>query len=66
MAENVCSCGEGYIGATCDQPVYSECSTNPCQKNEKCGVLAGSYYCEANCNESGNPVCGLPGNTGTY
>ncbi len=46
VSDNVCACSEGYTEPTCNTPIYSLCSVNPCGQGERCGILAGSHYCQ--------------------
>ncbi len=63
VLDNVCACSQGYTGPTCNTPVYSLCSVNPCGQDERCGLLAGSHYC-GDCPAGGNSgslLCQLTG-----
>uniref|UniRef100_A0A1X7TZR4 EGF-like domain-containing protein n=2 Tax=Amphimedon queenslandica TaxID=400682 RepID=A0A1X7TZR4_AMPQE len=44
VSTDVCACGEGYEGSTCDSIVTTECVQNPCNGGG-CQYHAGSYIC---------------------
>ena len=65
VSDNVCACSEGYTEPTCNTPIYSLCPVNPCGQGERCGLLAGSHYCQ-DCvatagGNSDTLLCQLPG-----
>lgn len=49
VANDVCSCSEGYVGPRCEQIVYEQCDENPCMNGGECLLYARTYIC--NCTE---------------
>jgi hypothetical protein len=50
VANDVCSCSQGYVGPRCEQIVYEECDENPCMNGGECLLHASTYIC--NCKEA--------------
>lgn len=45
VANDTCSCSEGYTGETCDEPIVSECAENLCENGGTCTRTATTSVC---------------------